>query len=338
MIVHAFTDPARRAKALGSWAAITGVALAAGPVVGGVLTDTFGWRVIFLINVPVALFSAALTSKLAPETGCNIKRSADIGGQLAAIVALTGLTYGLIQSGPLGWSSPEIIGSLVVAVLALAAFMSIEARNEHRHGSPMLPLTLFRSSTFSAGLFAGLLVNFGLSGVLFVLSLFFQQSRGYSAFVAGLAFLPLTLPTAFNPIFTGRLVAKIGPRLPAVVGFLLMAAGTLLLAPFTGGSAFDVVMTVVGLVLLGFGVSFAIPSLMMGVVSAVPKEQPGIGAGALNSARQTGSVLGVALLGSVFAAESSAANGSAVALVIAGLLLLIGAVVVGAFFERAVKI
>jgi DHA2 family methylenomycin A resistance protein-like MFS transporter len=330
IIANSYTDPGARAKALGGWAATTGVALAAGPVIGGVLTDTVGWRAIFLVNVPVALISIVLTIRFARETASRAARGIDLGGQIASIVSLAGLTYGLIQSASLGWTDPSVLGAFAIAVLAGVAFVFIERRDEVGGSSPMLPITMFRSRTFSAGLFAGLLVNFGLSGALFVLSLFFQESRGYSALGAGLAFLPLTLPTAFNPIFTGRLVAKIGPRVPSVLGFLLMAVGTLIQVPFTSNSTLSVVMNCVGLLLLGFGVSFAIPSLITAIVGSVPKEQTGIGSGALNSARQTGAVLGVAILG----AYGSSTTGTAVSLGVIGVLLLLGAVTVGISIGR----
>ncbi|MEC3982034.1 MFS transporter [Amycolatopsis sp. H20-H5] len=333
IIANSYTDPAARAKALGGWAAITGMALAAGPVIGGVLTDTVGWRAIFLVNVPVALVSIVLTAKFAKETVRRASRGIDLGGQLAAIVALAGLTYGLIQSAPLGWTSPSVLGAFAVAVVAGIVFVLLERRD-----GAMLPVGLFRIRTFSAGLLAGLLVNFGLSGALFVLSLFFQETRGYSAIIAGVAFLPLTLPTAFNPIFTGRLVAKIGPRVPSVIGFLLMAAGVLIQVPFTSNSPVSVVMSCVGLLLLGFGVSFAIPSLITAIVGAVPKEQTGIGSGALNSARQTGAVLGVAILGAVIGAYGGSATGTAVSLAIIGVLLLVGAITVGTSIGRPAKV
>jgi DHA2 family methylenomycin A resistance protein-like MFS transporter len=337
IIATSYTDPAARAKALGGWAAITGLALAAGPVLGGILTDTVGWRAIFLVNVPVALISIALTTKFAKETARRAGRGIDLGGQVAAIVALAGLTYGLIQSAPLGWTAPSVLGAFAVAVLAGAAFVLIERRDEVGGSSPMLPIALFRIRTFSAGLFAGMLVNFGLSGALFVLSLFFQSSRGYSPLVAGLAFLPLTLPTAFNPIFTGRLVAKIGPRVPSVIGFTLMAAGTLIQVPFTSNSTLSVVMNCFGLLLLGFGVSFAIPSLITAIVGSVPKEHTGIGSGALNSARQTGAVLGVAILGAIVSAHGTSTSGTAISLGVIGVLLLVGAVTVATSIGRPAK-
>ena len=308
LIARAYPAPADRARAMGVWAALSGTGLVAGPVLGGVLTDAFGWRAIFLVNVPVALVSMVITRRASetPRGG----RGVDLVGQVAAVAALGGLTFGLIQSGPLGWGSPQVL-------VALAVFLAASVR-----ASRMLPRELFRSRTFSWGLAAGAIVNFGLSGVLFVLSLYFQETRHYPPAVAGLAFLPLTIPTAFNPIFTGRLVARIGPRFPALAGFLMMAAGTSAqLSP-------DLVVSLAGLLVLGFGVSFAIPSLLTAVVGSVPAELAGIGAGALNSARQTGAVLGVAVLGTL------AASGISAALAVSASLLVCGAAIAGTALPR----
>jgi DHA2 family methylenomycin A resistance protein-like MFS transporter len=241
LIAAAYPVPSARAKAMGVWAAVSGTGLVAGPLLGGVLTDVFGWRAIFLVNVPVAAVAFAL-SRSAPATPPKPGRT-DVTGQLSAVVALAALTYALVEGNP--WVLP-------VSVLAAAVFVA----SQRRPGA-MLPPRLL-----SWSLPAGAIVNFGLSGVLFVLSLYFQETRGYPPSSAGLAFLPLTIPTAFNPIFTGRLVARIGPRIPAVAGFLLMSAGTLI-------QAFSppVVLSALGLALLGFGVSLAIPALLTAVVA-----------------------------------------------------------------------
>ncbi|MGC5002460.1 MFS transporter [Streptomyces sp. NBC_00353] len=337
IVANTFSDPAARAKALGSWAAITGVALAAGPLVGGVLTDAIGWRAIFLVNIPIALLSIVITTKNAGETRRNAARGLDLPGQLTAIVALAALTFGLIQAGTAGWTAPEVLGSFAAFVVAMGLFIAVERREATERHTPMLPLKLFRSGTFSAALFAGLLINFALSGVLFTLSLLFQQGRGYSAFLAGLAFLPLTLPTAFNPIFTGRLVARIGPRKPATAGFVLMGVGTLIQAGTTSDSAVSVAVSSFGLLLLGFGISYAMPSLVVSVMGSVPRELSGIGSGALNSARQTGAVVGVAILGSILNGASSIETGTKVGVIVSGVLLLVGAVVVFGFVGRAQK-
>jgi DHA2 family methylenomycin A resistance protein-like MFS transporter len=334
IIAHAYREPAARARAMGGWAAISGAALAAGPLVGGICTDVLGWRTIFLLNIPVALISIAIISKKAPVTAVKAGKGIDLPGQASIVLALAALTYGLIESGPTGWLSAKVISSFVIFAVFAVLFVILERRPETATRAPMLPLLLFRNRTFSAGQVAGLLVNFGLSGVLFVLSLFLQEARGYSPIATGLAFLPLTLPTAFNPIFTGRLVGRIGARRPAIAGFLMMGTGALIQAPFKGNSAGAVTATAIGLLILGFGVSFAIPPLMTAVVGSVPTEYAGIGSGALNSARQTGAVLGVAILGTILGANHSVAAGTQVALVTAGLTLLGGAAVVAGYIGR----
>jgi DHA2 family methylenomycin A resistance protein-like MFS transporter len=261
LIAAAYPVPAARAKAMGVWAAVSGTGLVAGPLLGGLLTQAFGWRAIFLVNVPVAAVAFAL-SRSAPPTPAKPGR--------------------------------------------------------------MLPARLFRVRAFPLGLAAGAIVNFGLSGVLFVLSLYFQETRGYPPSMTGLAFLPLTIPTAFNPIFTGRLVARVGPRIPAVTGFLLMSAGTLLQACTTSAA-----LSVVALALLGFGVSLAIPALLTLVVTAVPPDLTGVAGGALNASRQAGAALGVVVLGALLTATTTS-----IALVVAAGVLLAGALTVSCSFMK----
>jgi DHA2 family methylenomycin A resistance protein-like MFS transporter len=309
LIAAAYPVAAARAKAMGVWAAVSGTGLVAGPLLGGLLTQSFGWRAIFVVNVPVALVALAL-ARPAPSTPPKPGRL-DAVGQFSAVVALSTLSYALVEG--VWWVLP-------VFLVAAAVFVA----SQRRPGA-MLPSRLFRTRPFAGGLLAGAIVNFGLSGTLFVLSLYFQEIRGYSPSSTGLAFLPLTIPTAFNPIFTGRLVARIGPRAPAVSGFALMASGTLLQAFSTG-----VVPSVVALALLGFGVSLAIPSLLTAVVGSAPPELAGIAGGALNASRQTGAVLGVAVLGFLLDTTTTATT-----LVVAGILLLAGASIAAAALGKA---
>lgn len=337
VIATTYSDPAQRARALGSWAAITGVALAAGPLVGGVLTDALGWRSIFAINVPVALVSVLIVRALAPETKLNSGRGIDLPGQISAVLALGAFTFGVIQSEDAGWGSPQILAAFGLATAAAVAFIVFESRPAGPRG-PMLPLRLFGNATFSASVFDGLLANFGLSGLLFVMSLYFQQDRGLSALAAGCAFLPLTLPTAFNPVYTGRLVARYGPRIPSVVGFSLMTIGAAVVAAAVEVASSNIVRDVligVGLLVFGFGVSFAIPSLVTATVGSTPKEQAGIGSGALNSARQTGAVVGVAVLGSIFHAASHQEHGTRLALIVACGALFVGLLLAVGFIGRS---
>jgi len=295
-------------------------------VVGGILSDTVGWRAIFLVNVPLAVISLAITIPLAPETPRKQRSGLDLTGQFSAIVALAALVYALIEGPTVGWTDARILGAFVLSLAALAVFVAAEIREGD---SAMLPPRMFGDRGFSAALIAGGLANFGLSGLLFVLSLFFQEARGYSSLIAGLAFLPLTVPTAINPIFTGRLVGRIGPRRPATTGFVLMGIGALVQVPFTGNSAADLIATVIGLLAFGTGVSFALPALVAGVASTVPQDLAGIGAGALNSARQVGASLGVAVLGVALSMAKFTGQGTRYALVAGAVILLIGAVIAG---------
>jgi DHA2 family methylenomycin A resistance protein-like MFS transporter len=284
--------------------------------------------------VPVALVSVLIARAHAPETKLNTSRGVDLPGQISAVLALAGLTFGVIQSENLGWSSKPVLAALAVALVAGAVFLIVERRPAGPRG-PMLPLMLFRNATFSASVLNGLLVNFGLSGLLFVMSLYFQQARGLSALLAGCAFLPLTLPTAFNPIYTGRLVARSGPRKPSVLGSGLLTVGAAVLtAGVTGTGTAHTLLIGIGLLVFGFGVSFAIPSLVTATVSATPKEQVGIASGVLNSARQTGAVIGVSVLGSVLHAAASSTDGSRTALIIATAALLLGLLLTVGFIGR----
>jgi len=328
LIAHAYPERAERARALGIWAAVTGAAMAAGPVVGGLLADSFGWRSIFLLNVPLAGISLIVTFLFVGETDRKPRQSFDLGGQLTAIASLAALSFGLMEGEAYGWDSPVIFAAFGLALLGGVLFLAFEKRGK----SPLLPLGLFRHVTVSTGMVAGMAINVCLSGILFVLPLFFQQIRGLSAHAAGLALLPMMIPLAFNPILTGRIVSRIGARIPMTVGFSLGAVGTLLLAS-TEANAGDAV-TLIGLVLIGIGVSFTIPSLTAAVISSVPKEQSGTVSGALNSSRQLGATLGVATIGSILGGSESFIVGMHLSLIVITVILFGGGLLSFAFIGR----
>lgn len=289
LIASIYQEPKERTKALGVFATVSGVALAAGPVLGGLLADWIGWRSIFIVNIPIALLSLLLIISNAGETKRNTERSLDLAGQLTATLFFLALTFALVEGGPVGWGSPLVLSSIVVAAVSLLLFAVVEARGK----SPMLPIQLLRQRSISAGLAAGLAVNFGLSGCLFVLTFFFQQGLGYSALLTGLAFLPLTLPMMVNPILTSRIVNRIGVRLPMICGFFVTAIGTAMLTAAAGSFYW---LLFVGLFFTGYGLSLTIPPLVTAVVTAAPPGQAGVASGALNSIRQLGAALGVAVL------------------------------------------
>ncbi|KAA9150004.1 MFS transporter [Amycolatopsis acidicola] len=276
-----YPDPKRRAKALGAWAAITGVALAAGPVVGGVLVDLAGWRTVFLVNVPLAVL-ALLLARGIPST--PNPRGIDWRTQLAACAFLALLTDAITS---------ERLLSGIAALVVLTVFVLWERRSS----APTVPPRLVRAPGVAANLFAGAAVNFALSGALFTVTLALQ--RNLSPVQTGLAFLPLTLPTAFNPLVTSRIVAARGPKPPVLCGLALLTAGTVTLA-LTVDAPYP--LLALGLLLTGFGVSFSLPALVTGVVGSAPDGYAGTAGGLLNAIRQVGATVGVAAMGALVAA------------------------------------
>lgn len=310
LLSHAYPASAERARALGIWAAVTGLSMAGGPVVGGIFVDMLGWRSIFLLNVPLALISLAITIRLVRETDRNPGKSLDPAGQITIFTAITAWSFGLMEGGAIGWSSPVILAAFGIALAATLLFLLAETKV----ATPMLPLHLFRNGNVSVGMLVGMAINIGLSVILFLLPLYFQQARGFSAHLTGLALLPMTIPLAFNPIVTGRIVGRIGARLPMSAGLFLTGLGAWVQAWSNGDTSYA--LTLASLLLIGFGVSLTIPSLMAAVLSSVTKEQTGTASGALNASRQLGATIGVALIGSLLSASQSFLSGVHVSFVV----------------------
>ncbi len=333
LIASVFQEPKERTKALGVFASVSGVALALGPVLGGMLSDWIGWRSIFIVNVPIAILSLVLIAGCVGETKRNRERGLDLLGQSTAIAFFLALTFALVEGGSQGWDSPSVTSAAIIAAVGLLLFVIVEARSE----SPMLPFRMLRQRGISAGLVTGLAVNFGFSGGLFVLTFLFQQDRGYSAWLTGLAFLPLTLPMMVNPIVTSRIVNRVGVRLPMICGSILTTIGTLMLT--IAGGHHDWLISI-DLFLIGYGLSLIIPPLVMSVVSAAPAGQAGVASGALNSIRQLGSALGVAVLslcmnGDGATAEIAVSSSDAhTAYVVAAIVFAIGGAITILFIGR----
>lgn len=294
MIAQLYPEPAARARAVSAWAAISGAAVAAGPLVGGALVDAAGWRSIFLVNVPIGLAVLALT--LGRAVACpRSDRPIDWSAQVAAAVVLALSTDALIAAGSQAWAHA------VSSSLGFAVSVLVFLRLERRSPAPVLNRALLRSGRVRAGLLAAAAVNFALTGGLFVLPLLLQQERHLDPLETGLAFLPLTIPFAANPPFTGKIVARVGPRRPILAGLALLAAGGAVLAGvvFAHGGY---LWLAVGLVLTGFGVSYALPALVVALVGAAPAGTAGAVGGLLNTVRQVGATLGVVVMGAAVAA------------------------------------
>jgi len=319
LLSASFPEAASRARAVSIWAGVGGLALAAGPVVGGILVDRFGWPSIFFLNLPLGIL---LTLSYAPSGLNTPNRGLDLAGQVLAILALGGLTLGFVESGALGWTHPRVLSGFACFLVAGALFLLAEARG----ADPMLPLSLFRSSVVSASCIVGLITNFAYYGLMFVLSLFFQATKGYSPLMTGLAFLPMTALVTVANLISGRLTARFGPRLPMVMGQALAACGYLGLASIDGRTAYSFIVG--PLLTAGIGVALTVPAMTAAVLASADRKRTGITSGALNAARQTGGVIGVGVFGSLVAGgPEKLLAGMHVALILAGIALGIGAIV-----------
>ncbi|MGO4127536.1 MFS transporter [Inquilinus sp. YAF38] len=294
LVAHAYHDPGERMRAIGIWAGAGGMAMVAGPVVGGVLVALFGWRSIFLINLPIGAIGLWLTLRFVSETEGRHNRALDLPGQILAIVALVALTGSIIEGEPVGWTHPLVLGGMALFVLAGIGFILVESRN----AAPMMPLGLFRHPVFSAVSLIGFLLNAGYYGSTFLLSLYFQGPLGLSPLLTGLAFVPMTGLIAVINVFAGRIAARHGARLPMVSGLCVAVAGfgalALALTPTTdyGGLWWT-------LLLIGCGTALTVPPMTAALLATVDRARSGIASGVLNSLRQTGGALGVAVLGAI---------------------------------------
>jgi DHA2 family methylenomycin A resistance protein-like MFS transporter len=294
LLAHAYHDPKERARAIGIWAGAGGMAMVAGPVVGGVLISLFGWRSIFLVNLPVGVIGLWLTWRFTVETEGRHRRALDGPGQVLAILALVALTGAIIEGAPLGWTSPWVLGGIALFLAAGAGFLAVEARS----ATPMMPLGLFRHPTFSAVSFIGFMMNAGFYGSTFLLSLYFQGPLGLSPLMTGLAFVPMTGLIALINVVAGRVAAQRGARLPMIAGLCLTVAGfavlALRLSPATdyGGIWWTLLM-------IGCGTALTVPPMTAALLATVDRARAGIASGVLNALRQTGGAIGVAVLGAI---------------------------------------
>lgn len=292
LIREAYQDATQRGRAIVYWGLGGSVAAAAGPVLGGVLTQ-IDWRLIFLVNLPVGAAALIILARVAP----SLRRPApfDWFGQIAAVVALASLTYGIIEGAHIGYGSPEILTIFVVCAVSAVAFVLAQARGRH----PMVPLDLFRSRTVSTALAIAIVTMAAFYGVVFLQSLYFQQQRGATALETGLLFLPMTgLVALLNPL-AARLMVRYGNVAMIVAGQLLMALGLAGLWMLPANS--PILLVALVMVPVGVGGSFTVPPIIALVMDQVPAQNAGTASGVINTARQIGGSLGVAIYGALLA-------------------------------------
>ena len=297
IITNTFTGRAERARAIGVWDGVFGLSMALGPVLGGVLVGTVGWRGIFWANIPVGLAAVSLTALFVPDSRAPRSRRADPLGQFLIIVMLGSLAYAIIEGPALGWRSAEIFGFFALAIAALAVLLAYEPRR----AEPIVDFRFFRSVPFAGANLSAVCAIAALAGFLFLSTLYLQDVRGLSALQAGLTILPMPVVMALCAPLAGRMVAKRGPRIPLVIAGAAMTISSAALSRLTGSTEHLYLVVTYGL--FGVGAGMVSPAITNGVMAGVPKTQAGMASGMNSSSRQLGQSLGVAIVGSVLAAS-----------------------------------
>ena len=342
-IIMATFAPKERGRAIGIWAGVSALALAIGPLVGGLIVDNINWNWIFFVNVPVgALGIVASVFFITESRDTTAEQSVDLPGLATSGLGLFALSYALIEGNQHGWASVEIIGLFVAAVVLLAGFVLVEKRQR----LPMLDLSLFRNGTFVGANVVALLVSLGMFGVFFFVSLYVQNILGYSPTKAGAIFLPMTLLIILIAPLAGQASDRIGSRWLMAGGMTILGVSLLLYQRVTVHSDFWTLLP--SLVLGGFGMALTMSPMTAAAMSSVPLDKAGVGSGVLNSFRQLGGSLGIALMGAIVAsylhhpAKTPAGaqdfvNGLHASLLVAAAITFAGAAVAVALVRTTVK-
>ncbi|WP_027528649.1 MFS transporter [Bradyrhizobium sp. Ec3.3] len=317
LLNHAYPDEKQRGRAVAVWAAGASLALTAGPFVGGGLITLVGWRAIFLVNLPIGLTGLWLTWRFTDETTRSLAREIDLPGQCAAIGALGALAAAIIEGGAIGWAHPAVIAAFIAAAVLAALFVW----REQRTAQPMLPLSLFGNRMFALTSLVGLLVNVAIYGLIFVLSLYFQEVNGLSAWWTGLAFVPMMGAVLPVNLLAPRVSERIGACRTMIVGACVSALGCLFMLGMAADTSYWAIA--VQMIAISGGLGLLVPPLTSTLLGSVEKARSGIAAGVLNATRQTGSVLGVTLFGSLVAGNFM--TGLHASLTIAAAVLLLAA-------------
>jgi EmrB/QacA subfamily drug resistance transporter len=304
-IITATFPPRLRGTAIGIWAGVSALALAIGPLVGGVLTERISWSWIFFVNVPVGVIGVLAARAFIDETkDTSREQRLDLPGLLSSAVGLFALTYGLIETNTHAWGSTRVLSLLAVAVVALATFVLLELRQR----VPMLDLSLFRNPTFTGANTVMGLVGLAMFGIFFYNSLFLQNVLGYSAIKTGATFLPMTLLIMLVAPIAGKFTDRIGPRWLMAAGMTLLTGSLLLFGTLDARSSFWNILP--GLLVGGFGMAITMAPTTAAAMGSVPVDKAGVGSAVINSMRQVGGSLGIAIMGTLVATSVTVGQGA----------------------------
>jgi EmrB/QacA subfamily drug resistance transporter len=331
-IIAATFPPRQRGTAIGIWAGVSALALAIGPLVGGLLTEHLSWHWIFWVNVPVGVLGIVASYLFIDESRDETHERLDAPGLLTSGVGLFALTYALIEANTYGWTSARIVGAFAVAVVALAAFVVLERVQR----APMLPLELFRSGTYTGANVVVLLVALAMFGVFFFVSLYMQNILGYSAVQAGAAFLPMTVLIILVAPVAGRASDRVGSRWLMTAGMALLAVQLVYFSQLGPEATYLALLP--AMVIGGLGMALTMTPSAAAATRSVPVDKAGVGSAVLNAFRQVGGSVGIALIGAIMAAEAGGRtsveafmDGFETSLLVAAAIALAGAVVAFAF-------
>lgn len=300
IITNTFTDSRERARAIGAWGAVVGISMAAGPLVGGLLVESVGWRSIFWINLPIGAAALLLTLRCIPESRAPKARRPDPVGQLLVIALFGALTYAIIEAPEAGLST--VVPFAAVALLALLGLLWYEPRRDE----PLIDLRFFHSAPFSGATVIAISAFAALGGFLFLSTLYLQNVRGLDALHAGLWMIPMAAPTFLCAPLSGRLVGSRGPRLPLLIAGCAITVSALLFAAFQAETSNATLL--LGYILFGVGFGFVNAPITNTAVSGMPRAQAGVAAAVASTSRQLGQTLGVAVIGAVLASGVAASS------------------------------
>jgi EmrB/QacA subfamily drug resistance transporter len=292
-IITVTFPPQERARAIGLWAGMSALALALGPTLGGFMIEHLGWQSVFFLNAPIGLVAFLVASRTVRESVSDEQRLLDIAGLVLGTSALFLVTYGLIEANEKGWGSTVIIGSLVASAVFLVLFLLWEMRSQHA----MMPLRFFRIPAFSAGNTVAFAVSLGMFATFFFLSLYMQEIRGYTAFGAGLRFLPMTVMIILTAPNAGKYAQRHGSRIPMTWGLLLASGGLLALSRLQLDTSYWLMFPI--FMIMGHGIGATMAPMTAAVMNAVGHQRAGLGSAMTNTSREVGGVFGIALLGTI---------------------------------------
>lgn len=295
LIHNSYSEDKARATAIATWACAGGIAASCGPVLGGILVNYYSWRSVFLVNLPIGVIAIYLTYKYTLDTIQKIQQfHFDILGQILIIVSIAALAFGLIEAPNIGWTSIWIICAFMLFSLTFVLFLIIETRHPH----PMMDISLFKNANFSASATLGFLLSFGFYGFLFVMPLYLHTIKHFTTLEIGFALFPLMILMILGNIISGRMCGSRGAKFPILCGFILSLLGFITLFIMVHNNLPYSIM-IFPLLLIGLAVALTMPALTVVIIGSTPKDKVGFASATFNTSRQLGSLLGVAIIGTV---------------------------------------